>query len=157
MFPTRRSFLMSTLCLGALAAAPAALADGHATPDQAKAFAKKAAGYANEVGPQKAFDAFTNDAAWHDGELFVYAYDLKANCVANGGVKALIGKNMSELKDPISGEKIVMAQIELATSKGEGWHDYHFSNPATKKIEKKKSYIVRVGDYYLGVGAYSGE
>ena len=33
---------------------------------------------------------------------------------------------------------------------------YHFSSPATKKIEMKKTYLIRIGDYYVGVGAYVG-
>ncbi len=153
---TRRALFTSALCLGLVSTVPMAFAEGRGTPEQAEALAKKAAQYANQVGTEKAFAAFTNDPAWHDGDLFVYAYDFKGICVANGGVKALVGKDMSQTTDPISGQKIVAAQIAIATGKGEGWHEYHFANPATKKIEPKKSYIVRVGNYYVGVGAYSG-
>ena len=156
MTMTRRAFFSSTLCLGLISAMPMALAAGRGTPEQAKALAKKAAQYVSQVGTKKAFSAFTNDPAWHDGDLFVYAYDFKGICVANGGVKALVGKDMSQATDPISGDKIVASQIARATGKGEGWHEDHFSNPATKKIEPKKTYIIRVGNYYLGVGAYVG-
>jgi len=156
MWSTRRAFLTSALCVAGIAAAPAAFADGgHATPEQAQALAKKAAAYVKEVGADKAFAAFTNDAAWHDGELFVYAYNFKGICVANGGVQKLVGVDMSQAKDPITGSEIVTVQIGIAKDKGEGWHEYHFSNPASKKIEKKKTYLIRVGgDFYLGVGAY---
>lgn len=150
----RRQFLSLTLILGAFALAPAVLADGQATPDDAKALAEKAAAYVSEVGKDKALTAFTNDAAWHDRDLFVYAYDFTGLCVANGGVKTLVGVNMIETADPVTGDKIVQAQIDIAKTKGEGWHEYHFSNPATKRIEQKKSYIKRVGDIYVGVGAY---
>ncbi len=152
---TRRSFLSSAVCVGFVATAPAAFADGHATPDQAEAFAKKAAAFVKQVGTDKAFAAFTDDPAWHDGELFVYAYDFKGICVANGGVKKLIGIDMSQAKDPVSGENIVMVQVGIAKDKGEGWHEYHFTNPASKKIEKKKTYVIRTGEYYVGVGAYA--
>jgi len=156
MLTTRRIFVTSTLCLGLAAAAPAAFADDRGTPEQAQALAKKAAQHVKEVGAEKAFADFTNDPAWHDRDLFVYAYDFKGICVANGGVKALVGKDMSEATDPITGAKIVADQIKIATGAGEGWHEYHFSNPATKKIEQKKTYLIRVGDHYLGVGAYIG-
>ncbi len=154
MLTTRRTFIASALSLAMAATAPAAFADDRGTPEQAEALAKKAAQHVKEVGPEKAFADFTNDATWHDRDLFVYAYDFKGVCVANGGVKALVGKDMSESADPITGDKIVAAQIKIATGAGEGWHEYHFSNPATKKIEKKKTYLIRVGDYYVGVGAY---
>ena len=155
MWSTRRVFLATALSAGIAATAPAAFADGHATPEQAEAFAKKAAAYVKQVGTDKAFAAFTNDPAWHDGELFVYAYNFKGICVANGGVAKLVGVDMSQAKDPITGGEIVMIQVAIAKDKGEGWHEYHFSNPASKKIEKKKTYVIRAGgDYYVGVGAY---
>ena len=37
---------------------------------------------------------------------------------------------------------------------GSGWVDYRMTNPATKKIGLKTSWVVRVGDYILFVGAY---
>ena len=157
MFSTRRTFLASALALGVAARLQPAFADNRGTTDEAKAMALKAAKFAKDVGRDKALAAFTNDPAWHDRDLFVYAYDFKGICIANGGVKALVGKDLSETTDPISGGKIVQEQIKVATGPGEGWTEYHFSNPATKKIEKKKTYVVRVGDYYLGVGAYIGE
>jgi cytochrome c len=153
----RRQFLGLTLILGLAFVAPCAFADAHATPEDAKALADKAAAYLAEVGKDKAFAAFDNDPAWRDRDLFVYAYDFNGNCVANGGVKGLIGKNMLALTDPMTGDKILQTQIEIAKTKGEGWHEYHFSNPATKKIEQKKTYIKRVGDVYVGVGAYGAD
>jgi len=157
MSEARRDVIGMMLLLGLAAVAPPALADGHATPEEAKALAEKAAAYVAQAGKDKALAAFSEDAAWHDRDLFVYAYDFNGNCLANGGVKALVGKNMMALADPVTGDKIVQAQIDIAKNKGEGWHEYHFANPATKKIEQKKTYIKRVGDLYVGVGAYKAD
>ena len=44
--------------------------------------------------------------------------------------------------------------IDLATSKGSGWVDYRWVDPADKKIEQKSSFIERVGDFVVGVGFY---
>ena len=35
-----------------------------------------------------------------------------------------------------------------------GWVDYKFKSPATNQEHDKSSYIVRVGDFLVGVGAY---
>jgi cytochrome c len=44
--------------------------------------------------------------------------------------------------------------IIAAANAGGGWTDYRMTNPATKKVEPKKTYAVKVGDYVLGSGAY---
>ena len=57
------------------------------------------------------------------------------------------------MKDP-DGKLIVQDFIEVAKGKGSGWSDYKFLNPATGKVEPKKTFVIRIDDYFLGVGAY---
>jgi len=44
--------------------------------------------------------------------------------------------------------------VALAMTKGSGWVDYRMTNPLTKKVERKSSWVRRVGDYVVFVGAY---
>jgi hypothetical protein len=36
----------------------------------------------------------------------------------------------------------------------QAWLDYKCQNPVSKAVTPKTSYVVRVGDYVVGVGAY---
>ena len=65
---------------------------------------------------------------------------------------ALVGRDASAAKD-VDGKEYGKAIIAAANAGG-GWTDYRMTNPATKKVEPKKSYAVKVGDYVLGSGAY---
>ena len=127
-----------------------------ATPEQAKALAEKAAAYAKEVGPDKAFEAFTSkDPKWHEHDLYVFALGFDGQMLANGANKAMVGKNMMEMRD-INGVYMTKEGINVVKTKGAGWVDYMFSNPETKKIQAKSSYHVRIPNYdgLVGVGIY---
>lgn len=43
---------------------------------------------------------------------------------------------------------------EMIAVKDVGWVDYKWQNPVTKAIEAKATYMVRVGQLSVGVGAY---
>ena len=57
---------------------------------------------------------------------------------------------MTTWKDA-DGKAILAAISEV---KDVGWVEYKWQNPTTKAIEPKITYIVRVGEYSVGVGAY---
>jgi signal transduction histidine kinase len=57
---------------------------------------------------------------------------------------------MKDVEGHLFGQEI----IDLARTKGSGWVDYRMTNPATRKIAQKTSWVVRVDDYVLFVGAY---
>jgi len=60
---------------------------------------------------------------------------------------------MLELKDA-DGEFFIKKFIEVAKTKGNGWVDYKWVNPVSKKIEPKSTYIQKVDEYFLGCGIY---
>ena len=130
----------------------AAYAAGQATPEEAKAFAIKAAEYLKAVGPDKAFPEFdAKDGPWHDRDLYVTVLDSKGVMVAHGTNPGLIGKSMVELKD-VDGKPFNKDILAVADT---GWVDFKWQNPLTKAVEQKTAYEVRVGDYIIGVGAYA--
>lgn len=130
----------------------AAFAGDRATPDQAKAMAEKAAAYLKENGPEKAFAAFrAPDGGFRDGDLYVTVQDSKGNMVCHGTTPALEGKNMLGLKD-VDGKAF---NVEIQAVKDTGWVEFKWINPVSKAVEPKKNYEIRVGEYLVGVGAYS--
>ena len=132
-----------------LAVAPVAAAEQGGV-DEAKAMAEKAAALLKAEGKDKAFAAFNGDAAYKDRDLYVFVVDNAGVTVAHGANAGLIGKNLMEVRDP-SGKQFVK---EMTQIKDNGWVDYVWQNPASKKVEPKRSYVIREGDVVVGVGAY---
>jgi len=141
-----RSLIVLIILTGMLGAA-----GDRATPDDAKAMAIKAAQYLKEAGPDTAFAAFNaKDGSWHDRDLYVFVNDASSKTLAHGGNQALVGKTLATLKD-VEGKAFMQ---EIAAVQDAGWVDYKWQNPVSKVIEAKVTYVVRVGQYSLGVGAY---
>jgi signal transduction histidine kinase len=44
--------------------------------------------------------------------------------------------------------------IALAKNKGNGWLDYKWTNPVSKKVEDKSTYVQRHDDFFIGCGIY---
>jgi hypothetical protein len=44
--------------------------------------------------------------------------------------------------------------VELAKTKGVGWVDYKYKNPATNKVENKTTYLRKAGDVIICCGTY---
>jgi cytochrome c len=146
-----RRFFALPLFASILLAATATYAVEHATPEEAKALAIKAAEYLRSVGPEKAFAEFSaKDGPWRDRDLYVSVEDDKSVLKAHGAMPALIGRSMVDLKD-VDGVSI-SGQIQGV--KDVGWIHYKWMDPATKAVEPKTAYEVRVGEYVVGVGAY---
>jgi cytochrome c len=134
----------------------AAAADTHGTPEEAKTMVEKAAALITSDGQEKAFVVIDNPTGpFVDGDLYVFVTSFEGVTLAHGLNKALIGKNLLHVKDA-DGKLFVQAMIDVAKDKGEGWVDYKWPNPTSKKIEDKSSFIKRVGDTIVGCGIYKG-
>ncbi|HZH28238.1 MAG TPA: cache domain-containing protein [Azospirillaceae bacterium] len=121
------------------------------TPDEAKALAEKAIAHIKTVGAAKAFDEFsTPGGPFHDRDLYVFCYDSNRKMVAHGLNRALVGKDLAG-KDA-DGNDIAAQMIKIGEEGG--WVEYKWSNPQTKKIEAKATYIKKVGSDSCGVGVY---
>jgi len=140
----------------ALCLTGAAMAQEHGTRDEAKAMAEAAVAHIKKVGADKAFDDFTKDKAnWTKKDLYVFVNDLEGVSKAHGANEKLVGKSLLMLKDQ-NGKEFVKEMIEVASSKGDGWVDYDWAHPVTKKVEGKTSYVKRVAgaNLLVGVGVY---
>jgi cytochrome c len=126
-------FVFSSVCLAQAA-----------TMEEAKNLGIKAAAYVKSNGKEMGAKELNNpQGQFVKGELYVTLHDFKGIFLANPKVSAVVGHNHWELKDP-NGRYFVQEMAEIAKTKGSGWISYDWSNPATKKIQKKKSWIQRV-------------
>lgn len=142
--------LVLLLLLATTLLAPTAFAQDSGTPDEAKAMAVRAADLLRAKGQEVAFPEFNKGAAFHDRDLYVMVYDATGKCVSHGANPALIGKTLIDLKDT-DGTPLIQHLVAVQDA---GWVDYKWPHPVTKKIEPKTTYVVHVGDYWVGVGAY---
>ncbi len=127
----------------------------NSTPKQAEEWVKKAIAFYKEAGAEKAFKEFNNPKGkFTRGDLYIIVYDLDGKCLAQGSDPAAVGKNRMDLKDA-DGKMIVKDRIEIAKTKGKGWQNYKWANPATKNVEAKTVYVEKVGKYVFACGAYS--
>ena len=122
--------------------------------DDAKALVKKAVAYLKEHGKEKAFAEFNNPRGrFVKGDLYIFVNDFSGVTLAHGsGNTKLIGKNMIALKDPDG--KYFIKELANKAKEGGGWVEYKWTNPASKKIEPKMTYVEPFGDLAVGCGFY---
>jgi signal transduction histidine kinase len=152
----RRHVVAAGFVAAVMALAVMAAASEHGTRDEAKAMTDAAVEHAKKVGPEQAFKDFTTDKArWSKKDLYVMAYDMKGVCVGHGANEKLIGRNLIDLKDP-NGVMVVAELVKTAQTKGQGWVDYVWPHPQSKKLEEKSTYVRKLANYegWVGVGVY---
>jgi polar amino acid transport system substrate-binding protein len=131
-------------------------AAGIASTAEVQEFVEKAVAYAGANGKDAALAAFTAPGGeFHDGELYIYAYDFDGNVIAHGGDASLVGQNLMDMQDP-DGLPVIQRLTALAES-GSGWLVYQWPNPQDEDvIESKVGYVMKVDDeWFLGSGTYA--
>jgi signal transduction histidine kinase len=78
---------------------------------------------------------------------------MKADILAHGSKRNMIGKGSFDLTDP-DGKFFLKEIVESAKAKENGWVSYKWTNPLTKKVEQKKTYFQKVDDVILCAGIY---
>ncbi len=124
--------------------------------DDAKALTEKAVAFVKANGKEKAMAEFNNPKGqFVKGDIYIIAQGFDGAMLANGGNPKLVGQNHLEMKDP-NGKLFVQEMVATAKSKGSGWVEYSWTNPTTKKVQPKKTWIQRIegADYYVGCGIF---
>jgi cytochrome c len=149
----RRTILVAILT--ALCAPMAASATETRVPAEAVAMVKRVLEKFQTDGPEATFKAVTDKSSpeFHDGDLYPFVFDLNGVIVATGARANMVGMSLFSLKDQ-DGRYLVREMIAVAQGPGSGWLEYKWPNPQTNKIEAKRSYIERMGDYVVGVGIW---
>ncbi|MDO8449766.1 MAG: cache domain-containing protein [Rhodoferax sp.] len=141
--------LMTLLFAGVVSVS--AMAQDHGNKDEAKALATAALAHIKKVGNDQAFKDFTSDKAnWTKKDLYVFSIDNKGAVLAHGANEKLIGKVLIDLKDQ-NGKQFMRELVDVAMTKGEGWVDYDWANPTTKKVEGKSTFVKRIPGFDGGV------
>ena len=123
-----------------------------ATPEEAQAMADKAAALVKAEG-EKAFPKISDqNGEFVKGDLFVTVIDKQGVVRANQNSR-LVGVNMWEATDP-DGVKITQLSWTATEKSNTAWITFKFTNQASKKIEPKKTWVHRVGDYVVQSGVY---
>ncbi|HXS53090.1 MAG TPA: cache domain-containing protein [Usitatibacter sp.] len=151
----KKLIAMSMMALAALVVtAPTYAASDRATLDEAKAMVKKARDYIRKNGREKAFaEIDKRDGMFVDRDIYIYVYDKSLKNLAHGGNPRLIGKDLSQLRDPDG--KFVNQGLLKAAEAGGGTYTFKFLNPASGKIETKTGYAEMEGDLMVGSGVYT--
>ncbi len=151
-----KAFVRVVIAAFTIFTAWSATAAERATPAQAQALLNKAVEKVQKDGPDAAFAAFDNPAGgFKIHELYVFVFDMNGKYMASGANPKLVGTDARNLKDA-EGTYLVRKMIALAKSKGRGSVRYLWLNRVDNKVEKKRSFIQRVGKYIVGVGYYLG-
>ncbi|MEI6558884.1 MAG: cache domain-containing protein [Rhodospirillaceae bacterium] len=132
-----------------------AIAGEFGTKEEAQSLVEKAVAFWTANGRDKAIAAFNDrQGAFVDRDLYVVAANLSDGLrIAHGFNIKMVGKSLNDFKD-IEGKPYGLEILEVARTKGSGWVDYKFTNPVTKKIMDKTSYVKKIDDVVIFAGAY---
>lgn len=112
-----------------------------ASKEDAQSQANAAVTQIKKVGLDQAIKDINSGAEWKTKEMNVNVVDFKGVVLASSLNEKLRGKDTLESKDP-SGKAFVKEFIATA-QKGEGWVDYQFINPVSKKLEERSMFVKR--------------
>lgn len=109
--------------------------------------------HAKKAGVDQAIKDANTGAEWKTGGMNVVVTAMNGVVIASSLNEKLIGKETLEMKDP-SGKAFVKEFVATA-QKGEGWVDYQFINPQTKKLEERSMFVKKLPGYdgFVGVAA----
>jgi cytochrome c len=125
-----------------------------ANPEDAKTLVEKAYAYLKENGKTEAFTEISNpQGQFVKANLYVFVVDFNGLNLADGGNPGLVGAKHISFKDT-NGKYFIKEMIETAKDKGDGWVEYTWFNPETKKIQAKTTYVKRIKgmDAFIGSG-----
>jgi cytochrome c len=152
----QKFFKVCLLAIFSFTLANSALAAEHGSAEEAQALVKKAIAYIKANGAEKAYAEFSNPkGSFVDRDLYIYVADLTGKALAHGANIKLVGKDIRTLRD-VDNKAFVIDILALAESKGHGWVDYKWPNPADKNkaIVQKSTYFEKSGDVIVACGIY---
>jgi cytochrome c len=141
-------------------AATAALAQGpsssYGTVQEAETLVHKAVAFYKKNGKEKSLAEFQKSPGpFVDRDLYVTVYSLDGVALSHINPK-MIGKSMMDLRDP-TGKYHIRERMEAAAKGNNGWQDFQFFNPMSKKVEPKRMYWEKYDNLVFAAGAYKPE
>ena len=124
-----------------------------ATEDRAQALAERAAAFLKSRGAAAALPAFTGRThGFGTGDLYVFVFYLHGTMLASGGWPEHVGVNV--FGPDGAGGPYARIRRRALSGPGRGWVRYNWYSPCTRSMQPKMTYVIRVGGYIVGVGAY---
>ena len=113
-----------------------------------------AATHIAEVGPAQGFaDITRHSQRFRNGEIYVFCMDASATVVANADNPRLVGKNLSTVHDG-NGTLPAPEIYRIGETQGKGWFEYLWPNPVTRRVQRKRTYVMRVDDNAVCAAGY---
>jgi PAS domain S-box-containing protein len=128
-----------------------------ATPAAAQVLVGKAKSFYQRHGRERFLEEVNNpEGQFHQRDLYAFVYYQNMTILAHPLKPELVGQNQLNNKD-WSGGKYFRREIQaVARSKGSGWVDYEYENPANRQREPKTTYVEAADDLIICAGAYKG-
>lgn len=147
-----KKYMLLIACLALLVFS--AQVHGESSSAEAKKMVTKAVTYLKTQGKERAFSAFCNtQGQFRKGEIYVFVIDMNADILAHGGKRKMIGKGSFDLMDR-DGKYFLKEIVADAKIKTNGWIDYKWTNPVTRRVEQKTTYFQKMDDVILCSGSY---
>jgi len=125
--------------------------------DRAVALVKKAVLHVKAQGIQQAMKDFNRSSGeFNDGAYYIWAGTFDGVTIGNGSNPDSCGQNFYELT-AVDGKKFAQEIIRIAKTKGKGWCDYLWKNPASGRTEQKSTYVEEVSNIFVACGIYKGK
>lgn len=116
--------------------------------------ANQVVNYIHEVGISGLQqEMFGENQAFRYRDIYAFVLDEEANMIAHGANKALVGRNMYNIRNSDGVFVFQLLQGQLV-NQADNWVSYRWANPINNKIQEKDVYIKKVKGYYVGVGIY---
>ena len=139
---------------GCLVASAALWAADTPTQSDVQQLALKAAAFVKDKGIDAARDAFDAAGEFKYGEIYVNVMSDKGIRLIYPPTPAVVNVDVIDAQD-VDGKYLIKDMLELARTKGEGWTQYRWTNPTTKKIQEKVTFVKAVPErnavVYVGV------
>ena len=98
-----------------------------------------------------------NDAGggWHDRDMYLFALERGGRYAGFAGNAAKVGTRVQDIAGT-NGAVLLEAIVAQADAEP-GWVEYDIAHPQTGVVQTKMSYVMRLGDLYVGCGVYKAQ
>ncbi|MGD9638842.1 MAG: cache domain-containing protein [Alphaproteobacteria bacterium] len=128
------------------------------TRDEAVAMVNDFIAYYKEKGPVKAYAEVQNTKGrFRKKDLYIFVakttFDNETLVLAHGANPAIVGRNVDSMRDADGKYFFQDFRTVYLSEAKEGWVDYKWPHPVTKKVESKSTFIKKVDEnIYAGCG-----
>jgi methyl-accepting chemotaxis protein len=125
------------------------------TAKEARGMVERAAERITQLGINAAISEFQDaQGSFVDRDLYVFSFNRQGIFRLSGPAKEKVGKTVYDVAGQEQGA-ILLEGAWRAADKGGGWANYAITNPVTRALQAKSSYICKVdGDWLIGCGFY---